>query len=157
VPLRWNSVPATPEMTPVTTRRRADDARPLPKRTLERLAACEAVGLHWWADHPTAHHVWAVDDHQQVHAVRINRDGTAQHVCGSTTSLVATEQCAGNNEAASYATPNNIDNFSPGEQQMTTQKDRPTQGEAVQDTQANPYQEGSPMPNVSQPASDLPI
>jgi hypothetical protein len=61
------------------TRRSRDEARALPKGTRERLAACEAVGLHWWADHPVAGHVWAVDDHQQAHVVRIR--GTVQHVC----------------------------------------------------------------------------
>jgi len=54
--------------------------RPLNKRTTERLAACETVGLHYWADHPAAGHVWAVDDHQHAHVVRVSPDG-AQHVC----------------------------------------------------------------------------
>jgi hypothetical protein len=56
--------------------------RPLNKRTRERLAACHAVGLHFWADHPLPNHVWAVDDHQRAHVVRINRDvSTALHAC----------------------------------------------------------------------------
>jgi hypothetical protein len=62
--------------------KRGEDARPLPKRTRERLAACDAAGLHYWGDHPTANHVWAVDDTRQYHVVRIRRDSTAQHVCG---------------------------------------------------------------------------
>jgi hypothetical protein len=81
------------------TRRRGDEARPLSKRTLEHLAACESVGLHYWSDHPTAGHVWAVDDRRQAHAVRIDRDGTAWHACGSVKSLVPAEQCAGDSEA----------------------------------------------------------
>jgi hypothetical protein len=73
----------------------------LPKRTRECLAACQAVGLHYWSDHPLAHHVWAVDDHQQAHVVRVRRDGTAQHVCGSA-DPVAVEWCAGADEAVPY-------------------------------------------------------
>jgi hypothetical protein len=132
--------------------RRGSDARPLPKRTREALTACEAVSLHYWADHPRAHHVWAVDDHQRAHVVRINRDdGTAQHACRAEL-LVAT--CTGDDEAVPYIALDN--NLSQGEQQMTTQKEPPPQGEAVQDPQASPYQEGSPMANVSHPTPDLP-
>lgn len=80
-----------------------DGARPLPKLTLQRLAACEALGLHYWADHPTAHHIWAVDDHQRAHVVRIRR-GSAQHVCGSVIP-VAVEQCVGDDEPVSYQPP----------------------------------------------------
>jgi hypothetical protein len=69
--------------------------RPLNKRISERLAACETVGLHYWADHPAAGHVWAVDDQQRAHVVRIHRDG-AEHVCRSAY-IVAIEQCDGAN------------------------------------------------------------
>jgi hypothetical protein len=51
----------------------------LPKRTRERLTACEAVGLSYWADHPVIGHVWAVDSRQQAHVVRTGR--TPEHVC----------------------------------------------------------------------------
>ena len=68
-----------------------EGARRLPKRTRECLAACAAVGLHYWGDHPRARHVWAVDDSQRAHVVRINRDGTAQHVCSPELLI---EQCA---------------------------------------------------------------
>ncbi len=55
------------------------------KRTRERVAACETVGLHYWADHPVAGHVWAVDDHQAAHVVRIeSKTGAARHVCAET-------------------------------------------------------------------------
>jgi hypothetical protein len=80
--------------------RSRDEARPLPKGTRERLACCEAVGLHWWADHPKAGHVWAVDDHQKAHVVQIRRDGTAHHVCRPDL-LVEEERCtAGIDEIA---------------------------------------------------------
>ena len=80
--------------------------RSLNKRTNERLAACEAVGLHYWGDHPVAGHVWAVDDHQRAHVVRIHfAIGTAQHVCPTASSDDA-EQCAGwtasSNEAGQH-------------------------------------------------------
>jgi hypothetical protein len=80
--------------------RNRDDARPLPKGTRERLAACEAIGLTYWSDHPARNCVWAIDDQQRAHVVRID-PGTAQHVCGRT-SPVAVEQCAGGGEALPY-------------------------------------------------------
>lgn len=80
-------------------------ARQLKKSTCERLAACEAVGLFYWADHPAAGHVWAVDDHQQAHVVRIRRDGgTSQHVCRAQL-LVDEEQCTGGGEVVRYTEP----------------------------------------------------
>lgn len=82
--------------------RRCAKSRPLPERTRERLAACEAVSLHYWSDHPQANHVWAVDDHQHAHVVRIDRKtGTAQHVCRAASSDEA-EQCVGATEAVTY-------------------------------------------------------
>jgi hypothetical protein len=76
----------------------------LPKSTRERLAACAAVGLYFWSDHPTTHHVWAVDDHQQAHVVRICRDdGTAQHVCAGRP--FEAERCTGDDEAVPYQPP----------------------------------------------------
>ena len=67
-------------------------ARQLPRRTREALAACEAVGLMFWADHPWPRQVWAVDDHQRVHVVRIGRDAsTVQHMCQASSD----EQSAG--------------------------------------------------------------
>ena len=126
--------------------RRSGDARPLPKGTLERLAACQAVGLHYWSDHPVAKHFWAVDDHQQAHVVKIDRDGgTARHVCRP--GLLIDTECAGDDEAVPYAptTPQGE------QQQMTTQENRPAQGEAVQDPQASPHRKESPMSSVSHP------
>ena len=56
--------------------------RPLPRQARERLAACESVGLHYWADAPVKGCVWAVDESQRAHTVRIDRDtGTARHIC----------------------------------------------------------------------------
>ena len=56
-------------------------ARQLPKRTREAIAACESVGLMFWSGHPGRNCLWAVDDRQQAHTVRIHKDGSAQHVC----------------------------------------------------------------------------
>jgi hypothetical protein len=44
--------------------------QPFRKETREKIAACEAVGLAYWSDHPTAGCMWAVDDNQQPHVVR---------------------------------------------------------------------------------------
>ena len=79
--------------------------RPLRLATREALAACEAVGLMFWSDHPKPHHVWAVDDHQLAHVVRINRDGgTAQHVCRAEL-LVDEERCTGDDETVPFTGP----------------------------------------------------
>lgn len=53
------------------------------------VAACAAVGLEYWADHPGAsnkgRYVWALDDAQQPHIVHIRggatTEGTAEHQC----------------------------------------------------------------------------
>ncbi len=83
---------------------RSSAGRPLSKQIRERLAACEAVGLHYWGDHPTASHFWAVDDHQRAHVVRISCNAsTAQHVCRASSDEA--EQCAGATEAVAYTVP----------------------------------------------------
>ena len=70
--------------------------RQLPRRTREALAACEAVGLMFWADHPRPRHVWAVDDRHRAHVVRAGRDDRpAQHVCQASSEA---GQCAGYTE-----------------------------------------------------------
>jgi hypothetical protein len=84
----------------MSSRRSRDDARPLPKRTRERLAACAAIGLSYWSDHPARNCVWAIGDHQDAHVVRIER-GTAQHVCGRTTPVAV--RCTGDDEMAPIA------------------------------------------------------
>lgn len=51
------------------------------RQTLTRMAACNALGLHYWAGHPQPGCVWAVDDFQQAHVVRIYaRDNIARKV-----------------------------------------------------------------------------
>jgi hypothetical protein len=54
------------------------------------LAACEAFGLHYWGEHPLEGHVWAVDDRQHAHVVRMGR--AAAHVCQTSSEA---EQCPG--------------------------------------------------------------
>lgn len=110
--------------------------RPLTKRTRERLAACEAVNLHYWADHPSAGHVWAVDGHQRAHVVRISRSAsTAQHVCQAASSDEA-EQCAGAAEAVAFTV------------QEETEKRPPLMNESGPDTNPRVDQEDSPMTNT---------
>lgn len=58
----------------------------MPSLTLtsaERIAACAAVGLHYWSDSPVPRVVWACGDDQRFHLVRLDRvTRTAHHVCG---------------------------------------------------------------------------
>lgn len=54
--------------------------------TATRIAACATLGLSYWADHPVPGHVWAVDDNQVPHVVRVNQSQrTATHACGTVT------------------------------------------------------------------------
>ncbi|QDK03170.1 hypothetical protein SEA_SYDNAT_78 [Mycobacterium phage SydNat] len=43
---------------------------PFSKTTQAKIAACEALGLSYWADHPATGCMWAVDDQQQAFVVR---------------------------------------------------------------------------------------
>lgn len=52
------------------------------KRTLENIAACAAVGLHFWSENKAVGMLWGVDDDQRAHRVRINRPHqTSSHYC----------------------------------------------------------------------------
>jgi hypothetical protein len=54
----------------------------IPPKTLENIAACAAVGLAYWSDHPKPGFIWAVDTNQTAHAVEVDRNkGTARHAC----------------------------------------------------------------------------
>lgn len=46
------------------------EIQPFNKETRGKMAACEAVGLEYWSDHPKPGCVWAVDGNQQAHVVR---------------------------------------------------------------------------------------
>jgi len=60
----------------------------------------------WWADHPVAKHLWAVDDYQQAHAVEVDRNaGTARHVCRP--ELLVDIGCTGDEEVVPYTAPDN--------------------------------------------------
>ena len=78
--------------------------------TRDRLAACGALGLSYWSDHPAdrtreTYTVWAIDGRQQAHVVRVDREaGTVQHVCGSV-DPVAVQQCVGSDEVVPYTIP----------------------------------------------------
>ena len=43
----------------------------LNKRTREWMVACASVGATFWADHPAPGCLWAVDDEQQFHVIRV--------------------------------------------------------------------------------------
>jgi len=53
----------------------------IPIRTRQAVAACAALDLTYWCGHST-HSVWAVDDNQRFHTVRIDRKaGASSHSC----------------------------------------------------------------------------
>lgn len=58
--------------------------RPLSRHTADRIAACAALGLHYWTDAPLPHAVWAVaDGDRRFHLVRLDRAARlATHICG---------------------------------------------------------------------------
>lgn len=66
-----------------------DILRGLPVRTKMSVAACAAVGLTYWAEHPgvtqRGRYVWALDDEQRAHIVHVcggaSSAGTGEHVC----------------------------------------------------------------------------
>lgn len=61
----------------------------LPRHTRFAMAACAAVGLEYWGDHPgygaRGRYVWAIDADQQPHIVHVcggaTPEGTAEHMC----------------------------------------------------------------------------
>lgn len=54
-------------------------------RMLENVAACESLGLSYWADGWDTNMLWAVDNEQTAHVVTIDRKkGTALHACTHT-------------------------------------------------------------------------
>ena len=49
----------------------------IPARTRENVAACAAVGLSFWSEAPLPNGMWAVDESQHAHLVKVDR--RAQH------------------------------------------------------------------------------
>ena len=43
---------------------------PFNQQTRSKMAACQALGLSYWSDHPARGCLWAVDANQQAHVVR---------------------------------------------------------------------------------------
>ncbi|ASR77184.1 hypothetical protein KIV66_gp77 [Mycobacterium phage MyraDee] len=50
---------------------------PFTKTTQAKMAACAALGLSYWSDHPGVRCVWAVNDRQQAFVVKIYKSGHA--------------------------------------------------------------------------------
>ena len=67
--------------------------RPLtvaPARTRENVAACAAVGLNFWSEAPVRNGIWAVDNAQCAHLVKIDRRANRVYVaCMDDHSLAA--------------------------------------------------------------------
>lgn len=84
----------------------------LPGKTLESVAACAALDLTYWSDHPQSRLVWAADLHGRFHEVEVDRKtGVAQHYCGksrrlgSKGELLDTTPCADAGRRVSWAKP----------------------------------------------------
>ena len=61
-----------------------------PARTRENVAACAAVGLSFWSEAPVLNGIWAVDNAQCAHLVKIDRRANRVYVaCMADHSLAA--------------------------------------------------------------------
>jgi hypothetical protein len=77
------------------------------KTTRENIAACAAHGFYFWSDHPSPATVWATDDNQRWHTVRIRRkDGKAEHNCDGYDHF--TSHCRGSRSVEAYDIPANM-------------------------------------------------
>lgn len=84
----------------------------VPGKTLESVAACAALDLTYWADHPQSSLVWAVDDQGRAHEVEVDRKtGVARHYCGKNKrfgpkgQLLDSQPCAEVGRRESWAKP----------------------------------------------------
>ncbi|MFA5710766.1 hypothetical protein [Mycolicibacterium sp.] len=55
----------------------------LTEDTRQKIAACRALGLHYWCDAHEPAAVWAVDDNQQACFVVLDPRPDAQTYCGA--------------------------------------------------------------------------
>ena len=77
-------------------------------RTRENIAACAALGLSYWSDHARPHLLWAVDDQQVAHSVRVDRkSGRVEHVCAKWTEGIDDRVCPDAGRSRSYTVPAN--------------------------------------------------
>lgn len=77
-------------LTPVAPPRPPRAGATVPARTRENIAACAAVGLSFWSAAPTPNGLWAVDDHQRAHLVKVDRSTNRAYVaCMDEHSLAA--------------------------------------------------------------------
>ncbi len=85
--------------------------RAIPSGTRENIAACAALGLSYWSGHPAAGHVWAVDNHQQAHAVKIDRKASkAMHACSLHTRFAAdNKQCLDSGRHEFFLAPDTLE------------------------------------------------
>lgn len=88
----------------------------MPIRTREAVAACAALDLTYWCDHST-NLVWAVDDNQRFHTVRLDRKtGVSSHNCfesgkhSANGALIGPISCGDESgRSASWVTPDNTE------------------------------------------------
>jgi hypothetical protein len=77
------------------------------KTTRENIAACAAHGFYFWSDHPKPAHLWATDDNQKFHEIRVHRKtGKAEHVCTKYGDF--TGYCGGDWTPRSYDIPSDM-------------------------------------------------
>lgn len=58
-------------------------------RTRENVAACAAVGLSFWSEAPVPNGMWAVDDSQHAHLVKVDRRAQRAYVACMTNHPIA--------------------------------------------------------------------
>ena len=57
----------------------------IPKRTLENIAACAALGLSYWSETTGGNMIYGVDEDGHAHQVRVDRKALkAEHCCSQT-------------------------------------------------------------------------
>ncbi len=83
----------------------------LPVRTSQSVAACAALNLTYWSDHPVSDMVWATDFQGRFHEVRLDRKTqTSAHFCGRSTrftpegKVLDTKDCSDAGKTASWQT-----------------------------------------------------
>ncbi|MFA5712506.1 hypothetical protein [Mycolicibacterium sp.] len=86
----------------------------VPARTRENVAACAAVGLCYWAEAPVPNGVWAVDEHQRAHLVKVDRRSRLASVgCHESNGLAAARHVCGHRgrQYEPYEVPSNTEDL----------------------------------------------
>lgn len=124
-------------------------------RTREAVAACSAVGLTYWSDHPAANHLWAADFQGRFHTVRIDRKkNKSEHTCGKYLGVDEGRiRCPDSNRIESWSTPASLDELSVMLDPTTTEEDNM----ATTTAKKTPAKKAAPKPAAKKtPAKKAP-